>query len=468
MAIAVAILAAAGIAHAQLPGVQLPNVQLPSLPQVQLPVDVNGRVGNLTGLDQRPLAELRRLRVRELIRANRDVLESDPRGEPVVRAEVTAFSPSDPAIERARSAGFSVTRERALPGLNARIVVLVTPRGLSTRRALARLRALDPEGAYDFNHIYLNSGATSMNAAAAAATEPANGTSPSGGTGAAGGTHTSGTTDPGSVLEAPGTRPGLRVGLIDSGVDTGHPVFGNVAIHQYGCAGKPVPSAHGTAVASLIAGKSDKFQGAAPGAELFAADVYCGMATGGAVDAVADAIGWLARERVAVVNISLVGPRNVILENVVRVVIARGYVIVAAVGNDGPAAPPLYPAAYPDVIGVTAVDARKKVLLEAARGDQVYFAAPGADIAAAALAQSYAAVRGTSFAAPIVAGLLARQVREPDKATAAAAVAELTRQALHPGSRGRDRVYGYGLVGDGVPVEPALVSLGAQPSSIQH
>src|SRR6185503_9291329 len=97
---------------------------------------------------------------------------------------------------------------------------------------------------------------------------------------------------------------------------------------------------------------------------------------GAAVDAVADAFSWLVGERVPVINVSLVGPPNALLEAVVLRVIARGYLIVAAVGNDGPAAPPLYPAAYRDVIGVTAVDAHRLVLVEAGRGSLVNFAAP--------------------------------------------------------------------------------------------
>jgi subtilisin family serine protease len=163
---------------------------------------------------------------------------------------------------------------------------------------------------------------------------------------------------------------------------------------------------------------------------------------------------------VPVINVSLVGPHNVALENVVRVVIARGFIIVAAVGNDGPAAKPLYPASYPGVVGVTGVDARQKVLLEACRGPQVDFAAPGADMAAALMAPTFAAVRGTSFAAPIVAGLLAEQLREPDSAAAEKAIAQLAAQAVDLGSRGFDKIYGNGLVGSSLRVAPALALLG--------
>jgi hypothetical protein len=122
----------------------------------------------------------------------------------------------------------------------------------------------------------------------------------------------------------------------------------------------------------------------------------------------------------------------------------------------------LYPASYPDVVGVTGVDARRKVLLEACRGKQVDFAAPGADMAAASLSLSFSAVRGTSFAAPIVAGLLAASLREPDREAAAKAVAGLSTQAVDLGSRGIDKVYGAGLVGDGLrtPASAALVGSG--------
>lgn len=71
--------------------------------------------------------------------------------------------------------------------------------------------------------------------------------------------------------------------------------------------------------------------------------MYCGSPTGGSVDALAAAFSWLVDERVAVINVSLVGAKNAMLERIVGSLIERGYLIVAAVGNDGPAAPPLYP-----------------------------------------------------------------------------------------------------------------------------
>jgi subtilisin family serine protease len=421
--------------HSAQAQIRLPNVQVPQLP-VDLPVDVNDTLSNATDrVNSRELLDLRRLQIRALLGNHRDVVERDPRGQPAVRAEITALSPSDAALARARAAGFSVIREKTLEGLDEKIIVLQGPPGVSTRRALRQLRDLDPQGTYDYNHIYTASGAT----LAAGATASGNSAESAG--------------------AMSGALSGAKVGLIDGGVDIRHAVFRETQIRQYGCDGASVPSAHGTAVASLLAGRSPRFHGALPGSVVYAADVYCGKPTGGAVDAVADALAWLSREKVSTINISLVGPPNVTLQSVIRVVIARGHIVVAAVGNDGPSAPPLYPAAYPDVIGVTGVDSRQRVLVEAARGKQVDFAAPGADMAAADVAQSYAAVRGTSFAAPIVAGLLAAAMDRPDKAAAGRAIAHLMQQAVDLGSRGRDSTYGSGLVGNALRMEPALAKV---------
>ena len=126
----------------------------------------------------------------------------------------------------------------------------------------------------------------------------------------------------------------------------------------------------------------------------------------------------------------------------------RGFVIVAAVGNDGPSSPPLYPASYPGVVGVTAVDGEHRVLVEACRGEQVDFAARGADMKAATQAPDvYGAVRGTSFAAPIVAALLVEDVSAPDAAAREHALAKWTRAARDLGKRGRDDIYGAGELG---------------------
>jgi hypothetical protein len=386
---------------------------LPALPLQGLPQGLDRTTA--TALD--PLTDARQLEISRLIRANRRTVDTDPNGEPVVREEILALSPDAAALALARSLGFSIARQQSLAAGNIQLIVLRAPAGKSTTRALRALRAADPRGVYDYNHLYTGSGtpATGMPTEAPAATPP----------------------EPTAPRKS--ATPPIRIGLLDTGVDGSHPVFHDSRVRGFGCGGAPVAGAHGTAVASLLVAQA--------GADLYAADVYCGAAAGAAVDAIAAALEWLDQEQVPVINVSLVGPRNALLERIVGALTARGHLIVAAVGNDGPAAPPLYPAAYAGVVGVTAVDAKRRVLLEAERGPQVMFAARGADLMAANLDHGYSAVRGTSFAAPTIAALLARSLADLDPHAAGTALQALAQSAIDLGPRGRDLTYGFGLVG---------------------
>lgn len=389
---------------------------LPGLP------DVTGTVGGVidqplgeverttTDLTRRTTRELREAREsasRQLLRRYPNQIDTDASGAIVIRNEVVAIAPSAEALDLARSRGFSIGQELEAGDLGLRVVVLRAPQGMTTRQAVEALRVLDPSGAYDFNHLYLGAGGPERISKQARSR------------------------DAGSN--------GTRIGLIDSGVDADHRALNGVTLNQRGFAGEARVGAHGTAIASLLAGSDGGFHGAAPGATLFVADVYGGQPTGGGATAIVAAMNWLVQQRASVINISLVGPNNRALEAAVRAAIARGHVVVAAVGNDGPAAAPLYPASYPGVVGVTGVDGRNRVLPEAGRGAQVDFAAPGSDFAAASSTGGYAAVRGTSYAAPIVAGLIARR-----GANAVAA------DAVDLGARGADQVFGAGLVGQDV------------------
>lgn len=422
-----------GLGGSPLPG-GLPGLGLPAAQQT-LPALTHG-----LDEDVHRLEDARKLRIMDLLYRYPRLIEADPNGNPIVRNEVLALNPADAALARAESAGFSVLRVRSLTALGIRLVILRVPAGISTSRALNELRRLDPAGTYDFDHIYTESGLVSA------------------GSGRPG---VRAQTEPGTTNQAILAPNKAVLGLIDSGVEVGHPVFRGASIYQHGCAGAQIPSTHGTAVASLMIGRAAQFTGAAPGAVLYAADVYCGKPAGGALDAVAAAFAWMASEGVPVINVSLVGPPNALLRQVVDRVLAVGSLIVAAVGNDGPAAPPLYPADYPGVVGVTAVDAKRRVLFEAARGPQVMFAAPGADIDAARSPRGLAPVRGTSFAAPLVAGLLAEQLHRPDPQSARLAVQALVSRAIHLGASGRNTVYGYGLVASDLPAHPSQTATAA-------
>lgn len=424
--LATALCGAGSPALAQLGGLQrLPTLpSLPNLPAASQDTNRSVRQIERNVLAPLDLQGLRQRTIDELLANNRERYERDPSGELMLRGELSLYSPSPTLLDAARAAGFVVLRERVLDALDVRVVVLRAPPGSSTAAALAALRAMAPEGAIDFNHVYTGSGATP---------EPTTPTAPIAGSAA-----------------APGNT-GIRIGLVDGALDTRHPALRNADIRLRRCAQAPRPSPHANAIASLLVGNAGAFHGVVPQATLYAADVGCGDS---AVDAIADALGWMVLERVPVINVSLVGPANRTLEQVVNAVAGRGHVIVAAVGNDGPAAPPLYPAAYPGVVGVTGVDPRRRVLPEALQGRQVMFAAPGAQLAVAAGEREYAAARGTSYATPLVAGLIALRLREARPDAAARTLDALAREAIDLGAPGRDTVYGHGLVGEGQRIDP--------------
>jgi hypothetical protein len=391
--------------------------KLPSLPGVGSVVRDVERT--LPVEEVRQLTDLRRLKLQRLVRQNPRELDLDDAGQVVVRGEILAVSPSPQSLAIAGKTGFTVIRQEVLDDVGLTLVTLAPPPSVSARQAVKRLRKADPAGQYDYNHIYADAGVTSSSAVA------------SSGGGASG-----------------------RVGLIDSGADVGHPSLKGVSITQRGfAAGGVRPAAHGTATASLLVGRGDRFRGAAPGASLLVADVYGTGPTGGSAAAVVKGLAWMAKEKVPVVNVSLVGPANASLQAVIKALAGQGTIIVAAVGNDGPAAPPLYPASYPEVVAVTGVDAKGRVLLEAGKARHIDFAAPGSDMAAASPG-GFSPVRGTSFAAPIVAGKLSRLMNGRSPAARQAAIDALSRQARDLGPKGVDKTYGRGVVGEDVRVSP--------------
>ena len=426
--------AACGAAGAQM---HLPSFRPPqslALPQ-RITEPLRNRVDSLVSgtelSDALDLPALRQASIVKLLRAHPDVLEADPLGAPIVRHEILAWSPSAAGLAAAQAAGLSVASKSRLDGLDETVYVLQLAGAAGTAQALKALRAIDPQGIYDFNHVYMGSAASPLPV-----------------TGAADG-----------AAQAPaGPARTLAVGLIDSGVDRNHIVFHGAAMHHWGCDGTPHPAAHGTAVAALMVGQSGRFRGVAPDAGLYAADIYCDSASGGSAERIAQALAWFAREKIAVINLSLVGPPNQLLQKAVGLMLQRGHLLVAAVGNDGPAAAPLYPASYPGVVGVTGVDPQRHPLPEAARGPQVMFAAPGSQMLSAAIgAPPYTPVRGTSFAAPIVAALLALQLERPDRDGAKSALAYLAKQALQgDGARAGtpDNATGYGVLGESARIDP--------------
>ncbi len=235
------------------------------------------------------------------------------------------------------------------------------------------------------------------------------------------------------------TRP-LRIGLLDTAVDSRHPVLEGQALVYRGFAPGDSPAEHGTAVASLLVGRS---LGLLPEARVWAAGVFRrrGRQVDTSTDLLLRALDWLLEQRVEAINMSLGGSANRVLELALQRTLDGGTLLVAAVGNSGPDQPPAFPAAYPGVFAITAVDAARRPYGNAHRGPEVDFAAPGVDIWAAGADAASRYYTGTSFAVPFATAVLALE-----RANGGDWLQRVQRRALDLGPEGRDESFGWGLI----------------------
>ena len=346
----------------------------------------------------------------------------------VVRGEILALGLDAKGLAAARKLGLTVLRRHPLKTLGLELVTLKVPRNRDTLDTLDALRARLPAAHLELNHLFDPSGTDSE--------RDAEGMVPS----------------PASLpwADLPPLEKGA-LGLVDLGVDPTHPALKEARIEVRNFTGekRSSPSAHGTAVASLLVGAADDFAGAARGAHLYAADVFGDADTGGSTEMILAALEWLAQERVPVIAMPLVGPPNLLLELSLARLAERGVLVVSPVGNEGPTHPVAYPAAYASVVAVTATDAEGKVFIGAQRGPEVMFSAVGVHLPAAADPGRLKPVAGTSFAVPEVAARLLRALPAPEPTAATAAVAALEDAAIDLGTPGHDPVYGYGWVSFG-------------------
>ncbi len=245
--------------------------------------------------------------------------------------------------------------------------------------------------------------------------------------------------------------PGLAIGLIDTAIEMKHPLFapGTIIAEDFVSYDAPRPKEHGTAVASILVGQSPtEAFGLLPGATLYSASVFLETSKGHKVataESLVRALDWMLRSKVNVVNMSLSGPQNELLEVAVRRSIDRGMTVVAAVGNAGPGSAPLYPAAIDPVVAVTAVDFNGRVFLRANRGVHVDLSAPGVSVFAGNASGGVVAKTGTSIASPFVAAMLAQLAQEKYEGEVATAFEAIKAQATDLGKPGFDETYGYGL-----------------------
>lgn len=359
-----------------------------------------------------------------------------------VPEELVALSLSEVELAQLLALGYRVLEELPVPELGAISRRLSVPKGIGLEAAREQVRTLAPASEADFNHYYR----TEEDAGAAGCD----------------GQHCVSFQMIGWEDGVDRTcLSGLTIGVIDTGINADHPTFAasRLEVHRL-TPGRLDPSRaiHGTAVTAMLIGDPEsRSPGLLPDTGVLAVDAF--HTNGG--DERADvytlvaAMDFLAERDVRIVNMSLAGPPNTVLEATVRTLAARDMVLIAATGNAGPKAKPAYPAAYPEVIAVTAVDRYGEVYRRAGRGSHVDLAAPGVNVWTAASVKGARPKSGTSFAVPFVTAAAAAHLAANPDLSGPELTALLTGSAQDLGAPGQDTTFGHGLVQAGPPCPPA-------------
>jgi hypothetical protein len=371
-------------------------------------------------------------------RAERFAADVDALGRTVERDVWIILVPAEHA-ERIPGWGFTIRERRDLATLGRVLLHVAAPEDRDIAQAALEL-ALDAPGTeIDFNHVY-RPGANDEEGTSAGAQAIERGTAP----------------------QRPPSGAGLAVGIVDTALFRTHDALrtADIVERDFVPFAAERPTAHGTAVASVLVGGTAKLEPQLRGGRVYAASVFFADAEGNDAATAASltaAAEWLAAERVRVINMSLAGPPNRVLEAAIEALAERRVIVVAAVGNNGPNGEPLYPAAYAQVVGVTAIDSANRIYRYANRGPHVAFAAPGVDVRVARSGGGYRELSGTSIAAPHAAAAVARAIASDTGASPAALVAELKRTALDLGAKDFDPVFGFGLIAP-LPAAPVIAS----------
>ncbi len=204
--------------------------------------------------------------------------------------------------------------------------------------------------------------------------------------------------------------------------------------------------------------------GSAPAARILAIRAF-GTASNGAESTsfvILRGLDYAAAHGAQIVNMSFAGPKDALIERGIAALAAKGIVMVAAAGNAGAKSPPLYPAANPNVIAVSATDAQDRLFTASNRGGYIAVAAPGVDIFLPAPDEKYQMTSGTSFSAAYISGLAALVLErnpalKPDELRAI-----LMKTARDLGAPGRDDLFGAGEA-DAYAAVSAVVTAPAPP-----
>jgi len=253
----------------------------------------------------------------------------------------------------------------------------------------------------------------------------------------------------------------ILVAVIDSGIDASHPELVGVIADSIDTAGGSEPHTHGTGIAGTIVARS-RLMGVAPRAKVLAVRAFdpSGSGAEGTTFSILKGLDWSVAKGARVVNMSFAGPKDPALGRALAAANKKGVALIAAAGNAGPKSPPLYPAADPNVIAVTATDAEDNLFQPSNRGNHVAVSAPGVDILVPSPGAAYQVTSGTSFAAAHVSGIAALILERNPGLSPDGLRRILLSTAKDLGPKGRDKDFGVGLA----DAYQAVMSAGGKPN----
>jgi thermitase len=259
------------------------------------------------------------------------------------------------------------------------------------------------------------------------------------------------------------------VGVVDTGVDLKHPDLQGRLLKGYNVIEPDKEPAddvgHGTHVAGIISANVNNSEGIAGmmwGGKILPVKAL-DKSGSGTTYSVAQGIIWATDHGAKVINMSLGNYADAqFLHEAIKYAFERDVVLIAATGNDNTERPG-YPAAYPEVLSVSATDYNLQKASFSNYGDYIDVMAPGESIASTYPDNQYAALSGTSMASPHVAALAAliRSVNPELKNTEVMDI--IRKNVIDLGDTGRDKYYGYGQI----DVYAALQAAGGGEAPLQ-
>ncbi len=243
----------------------------------------------------------------------------------------------------------------------------------------------------------------------------------------------------------------VKVAVIDSGVDHTHFDLNNKITQGFDFVNNDTDTSddhgHGTFVSGIIAASSNKIgiKGLYDNARIIPVKVIDSNGLGTYEDT-AKGIIYAADNGAKVINLSIGGyGYSFMLKDAVDYALEQGCIVVAAGGNDG-IEQEIYPAAYPDVIGVSALGYNGQIWSGSNSGRHIDVSAPGVDIISTGISNSYVYASGTSASAPMVSALTAMLVSEKSDLSSSFVARLISQTAKDLGEKGRDKIYGSGKI----------------------